>query len=341
MFIEFYNYWYLMLFLPILYLLGKVYIKQEKKRHKTFLFKNNENQKVVFKILYVKLVLILTALVLILLSVWRPQWGNYLEKIQKNGLDIVFAVDVSKSMKALDFSQGQQLISRLDAIKYLIEGFLENRKSDRVGLIEFAGESFVASPLTLDHSVFLSFLKNISSNDLGKQGTNLAEALNVSLMRLEIQSHEERSKIIILFSDGDETISSGAQKMAKLAKSKGIRIFTVGIGSEDGMPIPDGQDVFGQIRYKKWKGETVLTALNLEPLKEIANITGGEYFHAEDINDLENLQKQLKLLPQKIFTEEKLSPQSERYWIFAFCGLFLFVLGFLLPINTFSKKHKI
>ena len=155
---------------------------------------------------------------------------------------MVFAVDVSKSMKALDFSTSREYISRLDATKYLIEEFVKKRPGDRVGLVEFAGESFVASPLTLDHSVFLNFLKEISSDDLGKQGTNLAEALEVSIARLEIKNDKERGKAIILFSDGDETVNSRIKEMAKLARDKGIKIYTVGVGSETGMKIPEGQD---------------------------------------------------------------------------------------------------
>ncbi len=340
MFIKFNAYWWLIIFFPILYLLGKNYINKENKKHKTPLFKNNQNEKINLKIFSIKMWLSVIGIFLILFAVWRPQWGTGLSKIQKKGLDIVFAVDVSKSMRALDFSQGNELISRLDATKYLIERFITKQKSDRIGLIEFAGESFVASPLTLDHTVFLSFLKNLSSDDLGKQGTNLAEAINVSLGRLEVQSFNKREKIILLFSDGDETISSEAEKMAKLAKTKNIKIFTIGIGSEKGMPIPEEQDAFGRIIYKKWKGETVLTSLNSDSLKKIAKITGGEYFHAEKISDLEYLAKKLEKLPKKLLKEEQTSPAAEKYFWFSFIGLLLFSSGFLLPINIFYNKNK-
>ncbi len=338
MFTEFYTYFWLLIFFPILWWLGKNFMAKNISQQKSFLFQHNQNQKISPQIFTIKFFLILTGVFFILLAVWRPQWGENLEKTEKKGLDIVFAVDVSKSMKALDFSNKRQLISRLDATKYLIENFISKRKSDRIGLIEFAGESFVASPLTLDHSVFLNFLKNISSDDLGKQGTNLAEALNIALGRLDVQSTEKRGKTILLFSDGDETISSEAEKIAKLAKDKNIKIFTIGIGSKKGSPIPKGQNGFGKIFYKKWKGKTVLTALNPAPLKKIASITGGEYFHAEKISDLDNLVKKLKKLPKKILSEDQILPQSEKYFGFALFGIFFFVLGFLLPKNFLSKN---
>ncbi len=280
-------YWWLALILPLLGWMGWEFIRAETKKHSTALFLNNTNASPRMGLFRMKVGLLLCGVILLLLSAWRPQWGQELQKTEKRGVDVVFAIDVSQSMKALDFSQQQQLISRLDAAKYLAQKFTELRKSDRIGLVEFAGESFVASPLTLDYTVFLSFLKNISSDDLGKQGTNLAEALEVSIARLEIQSEEARGKAIILFSDGDETITGGTKDMAKLAKEKGIKIFTVGVGGDEGMPIPESRDRFGKIIYKQWKGETVITKLNPEPLEEIASLADGEFFHVKNISDIE------------------------------------------------------
>jgi len=324
------SFWSALLAIPILF--------RKKSQENDIIFQRNKNTPTWHYVWHLKFISLGLAFVFLLIAIWRPQWGNELQKNSKKGLDIIFTVDVSKSMQALDFSQKNQLISRLDATKYLIGTFSEKRKSDRIGLVEFAGESFVASPLTLDHSVFHNFLKNISSNDLGKQGTNLSEALEISLARLQIASEKERGKAIILFSDGDETISSNAIKIADLAKEKGIKIFTVGIGSEKGMPIPEGQDAFGKIIYKKWKNKTVLTALNPTPLKKIANITNGEYFHAENINDLDNLLLNLNKLPKKILEEENLTPESEKYFPFAALALILFIISYAYPIYPFLKR---
>ncbi len=329
--VELHNYWWLFLILLGLGYLMQKWIKSHKIINKKPLLKYNWNKKYWLNFPKWKIGLIFAGICLILFAVWRPQWGQGLQKTERKGLDVVFTVDVSKSMNALDFSQGRQLISRLDAAKFLVQTFIKKRPQDRIGLIEFTGESFVASPLTLDHNVFQTFLENISSNDLGKQGTNLTEALSVSLARLDVQSADKRGKAVLLFSDGDATINFEVTKMAKIAKDKGVKIYTIGIGSEDGSPIPDGQDSFGRIVYKKYHGERVLAKLNPKPLKKMAKITDGEYFHAEDISDLKSLQQKLAQLPQKILHEESISPQAEQYMWFAGAGLLLLIMGFFLP----------
>lgn len=327
------NYWYFGIMVLALGVMAFVWFLQNKKDKKKIFYQKNWNKKQVKNIVEIKIILLLVGLSLLLFAVWRPQWGQGTQDISRKGLDIVFTVDVSKSMRALDFSQRNELISRLDATKYLIKSFVKKRASDRVGLVEFAGESFVASPLTLDHSVFLNFLDTISSEDIGKQGTNLSEALEISLARLEVKDDKERSKVVILFSDGDETMNSKIEEIAKLIKDKGIVVYTIGVGSEKGMPIPDGQDALGRIVYKKYRGEEVITKLNPKPLKKIASITGGQYFHAESVADLKTLQRQMNTLPQKILRDTTLSPSQEQYWYFTLIGIILFIFGFVLPKN--------
>ena len=330
--IEFYKlteYWYFGIFAGILLLSLFFWYQKNNKEKKEIFWQKNWNFKKVQNTKALKIIFLGLGILFLLFAFWRPQWGSEIQETSKKGLDLVFSVDVSKSMKALDFSTPTDYISRLDATKYLISNFVEKRKTDRVGLVEFAGESFVASPLTLDHSVFQNFLKEISSDDLAKQGTNLAEALEISLARLEIKNDKERSKAIILFSDGDETVNSRIQDIAKVTRDKGVKIYTIGVGSEKGMPIPDGRDEWGDIIYKKYHGKIVLTKLNPEPLKEIAKITGGEYFHAESISDLKALQRELDKLPKKILKDTTQNPNKEQYWIFALIGTILFILGFV------------
>ena len=323
--------WYLISIPIILFGLFYLWYQKNNKDKKSIFLKENWNVKKILNFVNWKILFLSFGIIFLLLAVWRPQWGSEKEEINRKGLDLVFTVDVSKSMKALDFSKGNKLISRLDAVKYLISNFVEKRKNDRVALVEFAGDSFVTSPLTLDHKIFLDFLKNISSEDILKQGTNLSEAIEIAISRLEIKNDKERSKVILLFSDGDETINSNVLEMAKMARDKGIKIYTIGIGSEKGMPIPEGQDSWGNIIYKKYHGKTVIAKLNPKPLKEIAKITGAEYFHAENIYDLEELENQLERLPKKILKDEILNPASERYWIFNLVGLILLIIGFLIP----------
>ena len=119
--------------------------------------------------------------------------------------------------------------------------------------------------------------------------------------------------MILLFSDGEETMNTQVEELAKMARDKGIKIYTIGVGSEKGSPIPDGYDEWGRLRYKTYHRKIVYSKLNPEVLKEIAQITGGQYFHAENVSDLKNLSDYLEKLPKQLLKEEVLSPQSERY----------------------------
>lgn len=325
--------WWIFILLGI-FLWGLILFLRIQKKESGFLFfTNNRNYDFSYGWILSKNVLYSIGMVFLGIALLSPAWGVSKKVVQKKGLDIIFALDVSKSMNALDFSDKRQLISRLDAAKYLVENFVNKRESDRFGLVIFAGESFTASPLTFDYQVFFNFLKSVSSDDIGKQGTDLASALENALSRLETQSEKERSKAIVLISDGDETIDSQMKNMAKIAQEKNIPIFVIGLGSEEGKPIPDGQDGFGRIYYKKYKGETVLAKINEATLKQIAKIGNGDYFHAEDYDDIFKLSKKLDNLPQSILKSEENMGLEERYGIFVFWGLIFVFLGIFLSEN--------
>lgn len=332
-FLRFNHLWWIFLLLGILFWGLILFLRLQKKENSSLFFINNRNYDFSYFMIQFKNIVFFVGLIFLGIALLSPTWGVSNKVVQKKGLDIIFALDVSKSMNALDFSDNNQLISRLDAAKYLVEKFVNKRESDRFGLVIFAGESFTASPLTFDHQVFFNFLKGVSSNDIGRQGTNLAEALENALSRLETQSEKERSKAIVLISDGDETIDSQMKNMAKIAYEKKVPIFVVGLGSEAGKPIPEGQDAFGRIYYKKYKGETVLAKINESTLKQIAKIAEGDYFHAENPDDILKLSKKLDKLPQSILKSEENMGLEERYGIFAFWGLILIFLGVFLPQN--------
>lgn len=305
---------------------------------KSALVSHNRNYTFQTKTAFLKLLLILAGMIILSMALLRPQWGMSEQTVQKKGLDILFALDVSNSMKALDFSSRTETVDRLQASKFLIEAFAKTRAQDRLGLVEFAGETFVASPLTLDHAAFLNFLSGVGPNDVGKQGTNLAEALSVALARFEVQSPEERGKAIILISDGDETVNSKIENLAKKAQASGIKIYTIGVGSPNGSAIPEGQDAFGRMIYKKYKGQTVTSKLNPEPLKRIANITGGTYFRAKDRRDILKLSDELKKLPAQILEDEIVDTHSERYQLFIILGITLLLMGYFLPLSWNANK---
>lgn len=328
------NWWWVFILLAFISWGIILFLRTKKADKQNIFFINNRNYDFSYRYTKIKNILFLVGMILIGFALLSPAWGIKNKTVQKKGLDIVFALDVSKSMNALDFSDQKQYISRLDAAKYLIENFVNKRKDDRFGLMVFAGESYTASPLTFDHQVFLNFLKSSSSFDIGKQGTNLADAIENSSARLETQSEEERGKAIVLISDGDETIDSQTENMAKIAKERNIPIFVIGLGSEKGVPIPEGQDAFGNIYYKKYQGETILAKINEDTLKQIAQISEGTYFHAEKQNDIFQLSKNLDELPETILKNEEKAELEERYSIFVLLGMIFAIFGIFLPENT-------
>jgi len=278
-----------------------------------------------------KYVLLLLCFIFLTISILRPQWGTKTSKVGIQGVDIIFTLDVSQSMKAQDLSDGRQYADRLSGAKFMIRNFVNSQPQNRFGLVIFAGEAFVSTPLTFDHSAFLTFLEGVDSDDVSTQGTNLGEALNASLDRFKVQNNDEepRGKAIVLISDGGEELDDVAKSFSKLAKEEGIKIITIGIGSNKGVPIPEGRDVFGRVSYKKYKGQIVLTELNEDTLKRIASMTDSEYFHAGKADDLQLITSELEDLQKTTLEKEVSSMKEDRYQWFLM-GSFLFFLGWLV-----------
>ena len=207
------------------------------------------------------------------LSLIRPQYG-YQEIIENRvGQDIAFVVDVSQSMLAKDLSP-----NRLGRVRFAITDFLSHLKGDRVGLVSFAGVSFIESPLTYDYSTFRLFLDDLSPDLIPVPGTNIESALKKVIQLYggkERKFIAGRSKSVILFSDGEELSGNLALIITEL-KELGIRVYTVGLGSEIGAPIPTERG------YKRDKtGKVVLTKLDRKSLEKLAEDTGGAYLGGE------------------------------------------------------------
>ncbi|MBI5413943.1 VWA domain-containing protein [Candidatus Peregrinibacteria bacterium] len=302
-----------------------------------------------------KKILLFAALISFGLILLRPEWGIQKVHSEAEGIDVVFALDVSESMKALDFSRGNSSVNRLDMAKEMISSFVKNKPNHRFGLVIFAGEAFPVSPLTLDHDTFLTFLDGVSFSDIRKQGTNLDEALKASYERLTRQKNgdENRGKAIVLITDGEEQ-EGNSDAILKTLLDSGIQVFSVGIGSDKGSLIQVGQDVFGRMQYKTHKGELVRTKLNETPLQEIARKTNGKYFHPESENDFLEIGNAVNSL-QKTKIQRTISGQKEaQYPIFVALGFLFFLFGVFLPpalpegfgniwkrIFIFSKKMKL
>jgi Ca-activated chloride channel family protein len=210
---------------------------------------------------------------LVAVALARLQFGTHLELLKREGIDIVIALDVSKSMMARDM-----LPNRLGKAKQEIRGVIERLKGDRIGLVVFAGEAFIQCPLTLDYSAAGFLLASVDNSSISVQGTSLTAALEMSTRAFAQQ--EKKHKVLLLLTDGEDH-EGGAIEKAEEARQQGIKIYTVGIGNPEGEPIPILDRNGKQMGFKKDEsGEVVVSRLDEVTLQKISLATGGKYFHA-------------------------------------------------------------
>ncbi len=220
----------------------------------------------------VKFWLMISVIALIIIMLARPQMGTKINQEQRHGIEVVIALDISNSMKAEDV-----VPSRLDKSKMLVENLVENFTNDKVGLVVFAGDAFVQLPITSDYVSAKMFLQNIEPSLIAAQGTNLAEA--ISLSSRSFTKQENVGRAIIIITDGEDH-EGGVIDAAKQAKKNGMRVFVLGVGSPKGSPVPDGNGGY----MKDNTGREVMSALNEDMCKQIAQAGGGAYIHVENNN---------------------------------------------------------
>jgi len=265
----------------------------------------------------------------LLLALTRPQWGYQWENINQEGVDIIIALDVSRSMLAEDIKP-----NRLERAKRKISDLLDMLKGDRVGLVAFAGTSFVQCPLTLDYSAARIFLNAIDTNLIPVQGTALGDALRKSIKAF--RTEEKKSKAIILITDGEDQTGQ-AMEAAKEAREAGVKVYTIGIGKEIGAPLPNPNQKGGFLKNEE--GEVILTKLDEITLQKISLETGGSYVRSVtgDI-DLKTiyLDQISQNLEKKKFKSERRKIWQERFQWFIFPAL----LFLLYEANLSARKRE-
>jgi Ca-activated chloride channel family protein len=267
------------------------------------------------------------------ISLYRPQWGTKTTTSQENGIDILFTLDVSQSMKAADIKLNNQKIDRLTMAKAMMREYVQKNPQNRYGLVIFAGEAFTSTPLTSDENAFLTFLEGVNPSNIAKQGTNITAALQASVDRFKTKEQSKRGKAIIIISDGGEE-NENYDQLTNIFKQEKIIVYTIGIGTNSGAPVPEREDVFGDISYKTYQGETVISKLNDNSLKNIAKSTNGDYFHAKSVEDIDKINSKLKNLKTSIIrTEGQTSEKEEQYQIFVSAAAVLFALYLFWPID--------
>lgn len=268
-------YLYLLISLPLLILIRMYGLRKRKKQLKEFgdiLLVKELMPNVSGGRRELKFWLMLAAVALIAIMLARPQMGTKISQDKRQGIEVMIALDISNSMKAEDVAT-----SRLDKSKMMIENLVDNFTDDKVGLVVFAGDAFIQLPITSDYVSAKMFLQNIDPSLIASQGTNLAEAVGLSSRSFTKQDNVGRA--IIVITDGEDH-EGGAVEAAKQAKKNGMRVFVLGVGSTKGTPIPDGNGGY----MKDNTGQVVMSALNEEMCKQVAEAGGGAYIHVDNNN---------------------------------------------------------
>ena len=273
---------------------------------------------------WVKFLLLITALSSLILALARPQFGSKISHEKRNGIEAIIALDISNSMLAQDVQP-----SRLDKSKLMIENLINSFINDKIGLVVFAGEAYVQLPITSDYVSAKMFLSYITPNLISAQGTDIARAIRVSLSSFTQQKGV--GKAIILITDGEDN-EGGALEAVKEAKEKGVNIFILGVGDSKGAPIPLGNGEY----LKDNHGQTVMTALNENMCKEIAQAGSGTYIHIDNTSlAQEQLNNELSKLQKGDSDAVVYSEYNEQFQIVA---LFSFIL-LLIEVCLLERKN--
>lgn len=265
------------------------------------------------------------------LSLARPQFGTKMELMKRRGLDVVIAVDVSLSMYAEDIKP-----NRMARSKQEIGKFVDRLAGDRVALVAYAGEAFLQCPLTSDYGAFKIFLDVLGPDLIATPGTDLGGALETALKAFDPK--ERKYRVVVLLTDGEDHFGRG-EKAAEEAAKMGAAVYTVGIGSTEGVPIPlKGAD--GSVSYKKdRRGNVVTTRLDEVILQKIALATGGKYYHAEPGRfELEEVLKEINKMEKRELETERFSHYEERFQIPLGIALLLLIAEMLISDRRTRKK---
>jgi Ca-activated chloride channel homolog len=338
------SYLYLLGIIPVLMLLFLYVLYWKRKKQREFgdldLVKRLSPNRSVFKPT-LKFVILLLALVGLILGLVNPKIGTKMETIKREGIDIVFAMDVSKSMLAEDVAP-----NRLEKSKQIVSQIINQLGNDRIGIVAYAGSAFPVLPITTDYSVSKMFLQSMNTSMVSSQGTSLDEAIKLSSTYFD--KGNKTSKLLILISDGEDH-SEGATEAAAEANKNGMKIITIGIGTEKGGPIPIKENGVVQSFKRDNNNEVVITKLNQESLKEIAKATKGGYVNGNSTKEvLSYIKKALDNIQKTEFEATQMADfQSQFQWFLgiAFALLFLDIFfldrrtNWIMKLNLFNEKE--
>ncbi len=324
------KYLYLLIILPILVSIFLYNQYWKKKKQQEFgdlnLIKKLSPEKSVFKPV-LKFVVICLAILALIIGLVNPKIGTKAENVKREGIDIVFAIDVSKSMLCEDVAP-----NRLEKTKQLVSQIMSKLGDDRVGIIAYAGSAYPVLPITTDFNSARMMLQSMNTDMLSSVGTSLVEAINLSAQYFE--KDNKTSKLMIMITDGEDH-TEGSEQAADEAKKLGLKIITIGVGTENGGPIPLKEN--GVLKgYKNDKdGNQVVTKMNSDILKKIAKSTNGGYISGNNTKDVVDfVNNELNTIQKTEFESTQMTNyQAQFQW---FLGLAFFLL--LLDIFFLERK---
>lgn len=330
------DYLYLLLILPVMILF---FIINEVRRKRAIKRIGDEN--LVRKLIpemsgirpVVKFILQLAAIAALVILLARPQFGSKLEEVKKEGVEVIIALDVSNSMLAEDIQP-----NRLTRAKQALTRLIDNLENDKIGLIVFAGDAYTQIPITTDYISAKMFLSAINPEMVPKQGTSIGSAISLGMR--SFTPGTDKSKAMIIITDGENHEDDPAEA-AREAADAGIVIHTIGIGSPDGVPVP--MTTGGKKDYLRDKeGNTVISRLNEEVLRQVAVEGGGNYVRASSSNiGLDEVYSEIKKMKKQEMESKMFTEYNDQFTIFAGIALFLLVSDFTVMVRKNRKLANI
>ncbi len=277
-----------------------------------------------------RFLLAMTALIFLIFAIAGPQFGSKLKEVRRKGIEIILALDVSNSMMAEDIQP-----NRLERAKQAISTLIDRLENDKIGLIVFAGDAYTQIPITTDYSSAKMFLTNINTSIVSRQGTAIGAAID--LASKSFSPSTEASKVIVIISDG-ENHEGNAIEAARAAAEKGIKIFTIGMGSTKGSPIPASMNLLDKDFRRDREGNVIMTKLNVAMLSEIARVGDGKYYGATSSRvGLNDLFEKLNKLDKEEIDTKVYSEYEEQFPYLIWIALGFLVVEFFI----FEKKGRL
>ena len=338
-------YFYLLFIIPvviILFILLHIWKKRKQKKFaEATLLKRLTPSRSEFKAT-LKLILFILGIGFLTIGLVNPKIGTKLETVKREGVDIVFAVDVSKSMLAEDIAP-----NRMEKAKRLVSEIISQLASDRIGIIAYAGQAFPQLPITTDYGAAKMFLQSMNTHMLSSQGTAINDAIELATTYYD--DEDQTNRVLFIISDGEDHSESNKLPAVEKATEQGIRIFTIGVGKNKGAPIPIKNKGVVERLKKDSKGEVVITKLNANILIDIASEGDGEYIDGSNTEEAVTfIKEQLNQMDKKEFEAKQFAEYKDQFQWFLGAGLFflfldVFVLDrktkWLKKLNLFNEKN--